>query len=111
MHAMERGRPMTRMRIDVRDKPSHRAVDWQRQYTWKASTMIDDRDEVAQAEIENALLGLLRGEDAEEFTLALTCRDGHFAIYFTDLKVAKVRVLGTGSRFAEAWNKRTALWQ
>jgi hypothetical protein len=64
-----------------------------------------------RAEIENALLGLLRGEDAEEFTLALTCRNGHFAIYFTDLKVTKVRVLGTGSSFAEAWNKRTAFWQ
>jgi hypothetical protein len=76
--------------------------------------MSDDPDEFAndnQSEVENALLGLLRGNDAENFTLALTCRDGHRAIYFADLDAPKIRVLGTGASFAEAWNKRTALWQ
>jgi hypothetical protein len=28
-----------------------------------------------------------------------------------DLDVPKIRVLGTGSSFAEAWNKCTPLWQ
>jgi hypothetical protein len=73
--------------------------------------MNDDRDQFMQAEIEDALFALLRGQDAENFTLALTRRDGHFAIYFVDLDVPKIRVLGTGSSFAEAWNKRTPLWQ
>jgi len=76
--------------------------------------MSDDRDEFtmdSQAEVESALLALLRGADAENFTLALMCRDGHCAIYFADLDVPRIRVLGTGSNFAEAWNKRTALWQ
>jgi hypothetical protein len=76
--------------------------------------MSNDRDEFTkdnQAEVENALLALLRGEDAKKFTLALTCRDGHFAIYFANLDAPKIRVLGTGSNFSEAWNKRTALWQ
>jgi hypothetical protein len=76
--------------------------------------MSDDADNStngSQSEVEDTLLGLLRGEDAENFTLALTCRDGHCAIYFADLDVPNIRVIGTGPSFAEAWNKRTALWQ
>jgi hypothetical protein len=76
--------------------------------------MSDDPDEFSndnQSAVEDALLELLRGNDAKNFTLALTCRDGHCAIYFADLDVPTIRVLGTGQSFAEAWNKRTALWQ
>jgi hypothetical protein len=76
--------------------------------------MNGDHDESAkdrQAEVEDAVLSLLRGEDAENFTLALTCRDGHCAIYFADLDAPRIGVLGTGGTLAEAWNKRTALWQ
>jgi hypothetical protein len=76
--------------------------------------MSDDPDEFPndnQSAVEDALLGLVRGHDAKNFTLALTCRDGHCAIYFADLDVPTIRVLGTGPSFAEAWNKRTAMWQ
>jgi len=76
--------------------------------------MSDDGGENAkdnQTEVESALLALLRGEDSENCTLALTCRDGHCAVYFVDLDVPKIRVFGTGSTLDEAWNKRTAFWQ
>ena len=53
---------------------------------------------------ETELLELVRGEDAEQFTITITRDNGRWSV---TSETTDSKAVGAGSTFAEAWNGQT----
>ncbi len=59
---------------------------------------------------EQEVLGLLRGEEDEEFTLTISRRGDHWVVGVTTSKVPGPPGQGDGANFAEAWHRIKSYW-